>query len=112
MAEPVKHEYDRVKQRWVVSQEWKDWRKQVMSDGFEKHNKSKRKRGVGRHVPIDPENHKPNWKEVAWVSGSEKRILFCYCQSITGMPFSGCGAVGIRHTRAGKVTVVVEPRFE
>lgn len=114
MKEPVKWEQVQINGRkeWRATQEWKDWRKQVMSEGFTKHNASKGSKKKGKNEPLTEDNHHENWKEVAFVSGSDRRILFCCCRSQTGQPYSGCGAVAIRNGRAGKLEVVVEPRFE
>lgn len=99
-----------------LTKEWKDWRNKVLSDGATKHfNNSKTKdkpKTIGRSTPISPEDHKPHWKPVAQFANSEKQIYFCACQSGTGNPYSGCGAVAIQRTRSGALEVVVEPRFE
>ena len=115
MIEPVKYE-EAVRpsgvKYWKVTQAWKDWRKQVLSNGFEAHNKSKKPKAEDMSSKkIDPENHKFNWREVASLP-SGRKIFFCACLSSTGEKYGGCGATAIQNARGSQMEIMVEPRFE
>lgn len=84
--EPVKYEKN-AKGNWVLTQAWKDWR-----DGV--------------RIP-EEKPHKILWKEVA--STPEKTIYFCACKAVQGNPYSGCGAIGIRHGRHAAIQMVQGP---
>lgn len=112
MKEPTKYE-QHANSQWYVTQEWKDWRKQILSNGAEKRNFSnKKKKPEGKSRYVTEQTHKENWKIVATYPNSEKRIYFCACQSGTGQPYNGCGAVAIQYTRGGPLTILVQSRFE
>lgn len=103
--EPAKYTKN-ARGNWIVNTEWKKWK----DAKFKKAEKSTFKAVKGKIMT--EENHKANWKEVAYSIADGKTILFCCCMAGTAEPYKGCGAVGIKSTKASKLRELLEPRFE
>ncbi len=114
MKEPPKYKLGKDGGLYLAD-EWKLWRRQVMSKGFEAHNTSRIKKTevmAKKKNTITAENHTYRWKEAALQLQTGRAILFCACMSGTAEPFKGCGAAAIRQTRSSQIKEILAPRWE
>lgn len=95
----------------LLTEEWKKWRNTGLNRNTMRGKKPAKKETVAK-AKVTAENHKENWKVIAWAFGGGKRILFCCCMSNTSEPFKGCGGMAVQTSAGAKLKVLQEPRFE
>jgi hypothetical protein len=95
-----------------LTEEWKKWRNTRLNANTIRGKKTKKKAETVEKKRVTAENHVERWKVIAWAHGGGKQILFCCCMANTGESYRSCGAVATQNVRGGKLTVLLEPRFE